>query len=325
MDDEESGSGDTQPAGQRSSSAGRSHTLKLLSSGQARGLRSLADAAKITANPGVCADVAGQTDVGRVRQTNQDQFLIASLERSLLIEGSSFPAQAGTRLTDTPQARLMIVADGIGGHGGGEVASAVAIDAMARYAFAAMPWVHERSERSQRELLEGLQAALRGAQARVRRVARRKSLSENMGTTFTMAYVTWPCCYILHVGDSRAYLLRDGGLHRLTSDHTLAQQMVDHKAMSEEQAKRSRFSHVLVNAIGGSSDDLDIELHRLELQLDDQLLLCTDGLHGALDEPDMLRHITADGASVGQVVADLVASANEAGGRDNITAVLARF
>ncbi len=316
--------GDTLPAG-GSGSGAKNRTLKLLSSSSGSSLRSLADAAKITANPGVCADVAGQTDIGKVRGSNQDQFLIASLERALLVEGSSLPAQAGTRLTDTPQARLMIVADGIGGHGGGEVASAVAIDAMAHYAFAAMPWVQEGSETSTRELLEGLQSALRGAQARVRRVAKRKHLSENAGTTFTMAYVTWPCCFILHVGDSRAYLLRDGGLHRLTSDHTLAQQLVDHKAMSEEQAKKSRFSHVLVNAVGGNSDDLDIELHRVELALDDQLLLCTDGLHGFVEEDEIRATMTKPELEVGQVVAELVAKANEAGGRDNITAVVARF
>lgn len=316
--------GDTMPAA-GSGSGAKNRTLKLLSSSSSNALRSLADAAKLTADPGVCADVWGRTDIGKVRSSNQDQFLIASLERALLVEGSSFPAQAGTRLTDTPQARLMIVADGIGGHGGGEVAAAVAIDAMAHYAFAAMPWVNEGSETSTRELLEGLQGALRSAQSRVRRVAKRKHLSENAGTTFTMAYVTWPCCYILHVGDSRAYLMRDGGLHRLTSDHTLAQQLVDHKAMSEEQAKKSRFSHVLVNAVGGSSDELDIELHRVELALDDQLLLCTDGLHGAIEEDTVRECMTKPGRSVAEVVADLVERANEAGGRDNITAVLARF
>jgi protein phosphatase len=297
----------------------------LLAPGPGRGLRSLADAAKITANPGVCADVAGLTDVGQVRANNQDQFLIASLERSLLVEGSSFPTESGTRLTDTPQARLLIVADGIGGHGGGEVASAVAIDAMAHYAFAAMPWVASPSESSQRDLVEGLQQALRAAQDRVRRVAKRKHLAEDMGTTFTMAYITWPDCYILHVGDSRAYMVRDDQMHRMTSDHTLAQKLVDHAALSEDEAKRSRFSHVLVNAVGGSSDDLDIELHHVELRLDDQLLLCTDGLTGPLEDADIRALVLDTSRPVAEIVADLVAKANAAGGRDNITAVLARF
>lgn len=318
------GSAETRPGAPRSTGGGRSRTLKVLSS-SAVSLRSLADHEKITANPAVCADVAGMTHPGRVRSSNQDQFLVASLERSLLIEGSSFAAQAGTRLTDTPQARLLIVADGIGGHGGGEVASAVAIDAMAHYAFAAMPWVQRRSERTQQELVEGLQDALRDAQARVRRVAKRKGLAENLGTTFTMAYITWPDCYILHVGDSRAYLLRDGGLHQVTSDHTLAQQLIDRQAMSRDDAKRSRFSHVLVNAVGGSTDDLDIELHRMRLELDDQLLLCTDGLHGMLSDDEITDMLCQENRPVTDVVAELVQRANDSGGKDNITAVLGRF
>lgn len=325
MHDERDGAADdTQPGEPRSSGSGLSRTLKVLSTSGAS-LRSLADQAKITANPAVCADVAGMTDPGRVRSSNQDHFLIAALERSLLIEGSSFTAQSGTRLTDTPQARLLIVADGIGGHGGGEVASAVAVDAMAHYAFAAMPWVQRRSQRTQQELVDGLQEALREAQARVRRVAKRKGLAENLGTTFTMAYVSWPDCYILHVGDSRAYLLRDDGLHQLTADHTLAQQLIDRQAMTRDDAKRSRFSHVLVNAVGGSSDDLDIELHRLQLELDDQLLLCTDGLHGMLSDEELKDEIADTERPVGEAVARLVQLANDAGGKDNITAVLARF
>jgi serine/threonine protein phosphatase PrpC len=299
-------------------------TLRLLSS-SARPLRSLADLSAVATNPGVLAEVHGRTDIGQVRDANQDQFLIAALERSLLIEGSSLPAEAGTRLTDTPQGRLLIVADGIGGHGGGEVASAVAIDAMAHYAFETMPWVMRGSQCSTEALAEGLNGALRNAQARIRRVARRKGLNEDLGTTFTMAYVAWPDLYVCHVGDSRAYLLRDGALHRVTKDHTLAQQLVDGAAMSEEDARGSRFSHVLVNAVGGRSDDLDVELHKLELQLDDQLLLCSDGLYDMVSDDaisEVLRNVSRP---VQQAVDELVDAANAAGGRDNITVVLARF
>lgn len=303
----------------------RHQTLRLLSRQGGQPLRSLADAAAIRANPGVVAEVAGQTHQGSVRSNNQDQFLIASLERSLLIEGSSLPAEAGTRLTDTPQGRLLIVADGIGGHGGGEVASAVAIDAMAHYAFETMPWVQRRSDCSSEELTLGMQEAMERAQARIRRVAKRKGLNEDLGTTLTMAYVAWPNAYLTHVGDSRAYLYRDGVLYRLTRDHTLAQHLVDVDSMTPEEAKHSRLSHVLVNAVGGSSDAIEVELHLTHLQLDDQLLLCSDGLYDMVEDDAISAALTRTDRPVERVVAGLVDAANKAGGRDNITLVLARF
>ena len=312
--------GDTQPS---SSTANR--TLKLLSSSPTFGLRSLADASAIAANPAVVAEVFGATDVGRVRKNNQDQFLVAALERSLLIEGSSLPAQAGTRRVDTPPGRILVGADGIGGHGGGEVASAVTIDAMAHYCFEAMPWVQRRSECSSDELAQGLQDAVRTAQQRVRRVAERKALDKSLGTTLTMAYVAWPELLLVHVGDSRAYLMRDDELHRLTIDHTLAQQMVDGNLLTPQEAAHSRLSHVLVNAVGGKTDDLDIELRRIELRIDDQLLLCTDGLYDMLDDDALTAALRATHLPVEAVVLRLIEQANAAGGRDNVTAVLARF
>ena len=317
--------GDTIPASSSSVSAdGRYKTLKLLTSAASLPLRSLADAAAIHANPAVIASVAGQTHKGQVRADNQDHFLVAALERSLLVEASSLPAEAGTRLTDTPQGRLFIVADGIGGHGGGEVASAVAVDAMAHYAFETMPWVLGRSDCSMEELGDGLREAMRKAQERIRRVARRKKLNEDLGTTLTMAYIAWPELFLVHVGDSRAYLLRGGELHRLTRDHTLAQQLVDGNAMTPEEAKKSRLAHVLVNAMGGRSDELTVELHRTELQLDDQLLLCSDGLYDMVDDAQILGHLQQPGP-VESAVGGLVGAANAAGGRDNVTVVLARF
>lgn len=302
--------------------AGR--TLQLLAVG-GRGHRSLADAAAMAANPGVFADFYGATDIGRTRASNQDQFLVAALERALLIEGSSLPAEAGTRLTDTPQGRLLIVADGIGGHGGGELASAVTIDAMAHYAFETMPWAMGYSECSLEDLAAGLREAVRKAQARVRRVALRKNVAADLGTTLTMAYVAWPELHLVHVGDSRAYLRREGQLHRLTRDHTMAQLLVDDAAMTPEEAARSHLSHVLVNAVGGGTDELHVELHRVRLQLEDQLLLCTDGLYDMLPDAVIAAHLRGTELPVETVVHGLLRAANEAGGRDNVTVVLARF
>lgn len=314
--------GDTLPAGDFDRP--RHSTLQLLSAG-GRGFRSLADAAAIANNPAVVADFFGATDVGQVRARNEDQFLVAALERSLLIEGSSLPAEAGTRLTDTPQGRLLIVADGMGGHGGGELASAVTIDAMALYAFAAMPWAVLDDGCNAEELTRGLLDAVSKAQARVRRVAQRKNIDDAAGTTLTMAYITWPDLHLVHVGDSRAYLFRDGTLHRLTKDHTLAQQLVDGNAMTVEEAAKSPLTHVLVNAVGGGTDELDVELHRIRLQMEDQLLLCTDGLYDMVPDETIAELLARTDAGVERVVNALLTAANAAGGRDNVTVVLARF
>lgn len=304
------------------SSSGR--TLQLLAFG-GRGHRSLADAASIADNPGVIADYHGATHPGLVRANNQDQFLVAALERALFVEGSSLPAEAGTRLTDTPQGRLLIVADGIGGHGGGELASAVTIDAMAHYAFEAMPWAMARNDHTQQELADGLREAVAKAQARVRRVAQRKNVAPDLGTTLTMAYVAWPDLHLVHVGDSRAYLFREGKLHRLTRDHTLAQQMVDHEVLAPEEAERSRYSHVLVNAVGGGTDELMVELHRIRLEVEDQLMLCTDGLYDMVSDAEIAKRLAQTSEPVDLVVGGLIKAANAAGGRDNVTVVLARF
>jgi protein phosphatase len=227
-------------------------------------------------------------------------------------------------LTESPQGRLLMVADGMGGYGHGEVASSVAVEALASYAFAVMPWLLRHTNASEQELTRALEQALEHCHRKVKITAERQGFDRRMGTTLTLAYVTWPELHIAHVGDSRCYLFRNGALSRLTRDHTLAQQLIDEKAISEEEAKNSRFRHVLVNTVGGSSDALRVELHTLELRHGDQLLLCTDGLSGHLTDAQLTQHLNQPIAST-DVVRGLIAAANAAGGMDNITAVLARF
>lgn len=301
-----------------------SGTFKLLSQqGRPVTWRSPGEAsAQGTAVPG--ADAHGATDLGRRRTTNEDQFLVAQLERSMLVETSSFSAGDNTALADVPQGRLFMVADGVGGRSGGEIASAVAIDAMAYYAFALMPWVSSGMELPGAELSEGLRDAMREAQDRIRRVARRKGVDPRLGTTLTMAYVTWPRAHLVHVGDSRAYLLREGALQQLTRDHTVAQELVDQDAMTATEAKASRFSHILANAMGGSTDDLQVDFLQIDLRSRDQLLLCTDGLTRHLEDGEIAEYLAQDEPAE-RVVDRMIAVCNERGGLDNITAILARF
>jgi len=271
--------------------------------------------------------VYGRTEPGRVRRNNEDQFLVATLERAVVLEQSGFPIQDGKRIVDQPPARLLVVADGMGGHDGGEVASTVAVDAIAHYAFSMLPWLGVVEAQSEETLAASLDAAVRRAQARIRAVAQRKGLDSHLGTTLTMAYVKWPAMYLVHVGDSRAYLFRGGELFRLTRDHNLAEEMVRRGVMTPEEARESRFASILTNALGGTSDDLHAEMYYFELAPGDVLLLCTDGLYGEVTDEAIARLLShvKNPAFVEPCVESLIRAAIAAGGRDNVTAVVAHF
>lgn len=272
-------------------------------------------------------DIFGLSDVGQARKHNEDSFLVARLERSMRLLQSSRPVDDGTKVKGPPQGWLLMVADGMGGHAAGEVASAITIDALARYAFTLMPWFLPRSRDDSRILARGLREAVRQCQSDMRRAADEGTGHQGMGTTLTMAYVTWPNLFVVHVGDSRMYALRESQLYQITRDHTLAQQLVDNKVMSAEEAEASAFSNVLVNALGGETDELRVELHHARLFEGDSLLLCSDGLTKHVTNDEIEKHLRAvsTGESVQMTVQSLIALANERGGTDNVTVVVARF
>lgn len=254
----------------------------------------------------------GRTDVGRTRQDNEDHFLVAEIDRVVKVDCSSFDVEQGATWPVHRQARLLMVADGIGGHTHGAIASAVAVDAMLE-AVTAMP---QRSA-DDRALIEGLESAVAHAQRRVASVAERKALRLNPGTTLTLAYVDWPTMLVAHVGDSRCYLVRDGALRQLTDDHTLAAAVEDMGAPSDGEMGK----HVLLNAIGGGTDDLRVDLHRQRLERGDRVLLCTDGLHDLVSDHQILSIV--DGSpDFMQATDGLIGAALAAGGTDNVTAVL---
>jgi protein phosphatase len=268
--------------------------------------------------------VFGLTDRGRVREKNEDQFLVAELQRVLRVGQSSVSGLDGARLGDSSQGWLLMVADGMGGLEHGELASSIAIEGMVRYAFAVMPWLMRYSQASEQELADAFREALAQTSQMIRATADNRGLDRRMGTTLTLAYVTWPLLHVAHVGDSRCYLFRGGMLSRLTHDHTLAERLARENALPEDAAKRSQFRNVLLNAISGTGDATSVELHTLQLAAGDQLLLCSDGLHGQLTDADVVQRLQSQ-APVHEVARELVAASNAAGGADNVTVVLARF
>jgi PPM family protein phosphatase len=147
-----------------------------------------------------------------------------------------------------------------------------------------------------------------------------------MGTTLTLAYLLWPRLYIIHVGDSRCYLLRGGRLDRVTRDHTVAQRMVDEGLMPAGQAETSRWSHVLWSCISGRPRDVEADVYKATLEPADTFLLCTDGLTKHVPDAaltEFLVRAETDGAAA--TARRLVDAANAAGGKDNITVVVAHF
>ena len=162
----------------------------------------------------------GLTDTGRVRAVNQDQFLVAVLLKALQVEQTSFPQQSVQQSSD--RSHLFIVADGMGGHAGGEQASAMAIDSVETFILGAFKWFAQFKEPEQDQVLTDFQTARAEANACVLAEAREWPELRGMGTTLTLAYSLNDVLFVAHVGDSRCYLRRKGVLHRLTHDHTLS-------------------------------------------------------------------------------------------------------
>lgn len=269
-------------------------------------------------------DCFGLTDTGKKRPHNEDQFLIADLNKSMLIHQTSLSHDDHTRLFGGSQGQLLMVADGMGGHAEGQRASALALQTLSHYILNTMPWFYRLPECPGADLEEELKSALEACQEQVESAGAAEPRQRKMGTTLTLAYLLWPRLYVVHAGDSRCYLLRQGRLEQITRDHTVAQQLVDQGALAPEEAEGSRWSHVLWNCIGGGSHDLNPDVYKASLEVGDTLLLCSDGLSKVV-EPAKIREVLARPGSAEAACQELVRMANAEGGPDNITVVVAHF
>ena len=263
----------------------------------------------------------GLTDVGRKRDVNQDQFLIARLSKSLRVVGTSLPLPQ--QVYGRSHGTVLMVADGMGGHAGGEVASGMAIRSLVTSLLDTIHWhFHGRDEEDR--FVESLQSILQNAHAEIRHQADRDASVAGMGTTVTMAYVIGRMMYVVHAGDSRCYLIRDGVASCITTDHTMARRLVQQGGLDPADEASSRWSNVLWNVLGGGEADLTAEVHRVELAAGDGVLLCSDGLHRYVDEARIAETYAA-ASDCQDACRRFVDLANDAGGADNITAVGMRF
>lgn len=234
-------------------------------------------------------DATAATDRGRTRKRNEDAYHV----------GDS----------------VFAVADGMGGHLAGDVASATALLPVKSLDGQVFP----DSASAQAALLDAVLAA---NAAVVRKAADEPDL-RGMGTTLTAAIVEGRRLHVAHVGDSRAYLFRDGDLIQLTRDHTLVAHLIEEGQISEEEAAHHPHRSIITRAIGVDVD-LDVDTMTIDLQDGDQLLLCSDGLTGPVDDTTIEDILSAD-LAITEAASDLIDTANEAGGPDNITVVLLRF
>ena len=268
-------------------------------------------------------DVAALSDNGKVRERNEDHFFVGRGGRHLATLLTNIPpSDVPTRFEETGY--LMIVADGMGGHAGGEVASRMAITTLINIVLHMPDWILRLDEEHAQKVMERAAERYRKVHEALQEKARLDPKLRGMGTTMTAAYSIGDDLFVAHVGDSRAYLFRDGKLQLLTHDQTQAQLMADIGMISQKEVARHRLRHVLTSALGGSEKAVRVDIQRLKLTSAARLLLCTDGLTDMVDN-EGIAQVLASSESSDEACRRLVDLALENGGKDNVTVVLARY
>jgi protein phosphatase len=219
---------------------------------------------------------------------------------------------------------LFLVADGMGGHQAGEQASSLTLATIEAFMLDSLKWFFRLEGAEERAVVSEFHTALRRADQTLFAEAARHPELQGMGTTLTLAYGLWTELFVVHVGDSRCYLFRGDMLHCLTRDHTLMNDLLRRGVLSSEEAARHPYRHVITNCVGGHEQGVEVEAHKLQLQPEDAILLCSDGLTDMV--PDKAIHEVLRREEAPRNACErLVAAANEQGGKDNITVIVARF
>jgi len=248
-------------------------------------------------------EVAGETNVGMKRNHNEDNFSV--LEES----------------------GLYIVADGMGGHASGEVASKMAVDALQEF-FTATADDPERTWPYKMDRTKGyeenrLVTGIKLANLRIYESAQRDARQRGMGTTIVTVFAVEAGVYIAHVGDSRVYRIRDGKMEQLTEDHSLLNDYIKMKRLTAEEIANFPHKNVIVRALG-MKDTVKVDSRFEQPVENDVILLCSDGLSGPVSDDEMLEIATTN-ADLKAAAAKLIERANANGGPDNITVVLVRW
>ena len=269
-------------------------------------------------------DLGAISHQGHIRENNEDSYLVMRFGRSLenlmtnidpdLLNQSYFMSGYG-----------MLVADGMGGMAGGEVASRLALTKLIELIIETSDWTLSLNrQRDVTTVLERMTERFFDIDDVLRKEANSDQTLRGMGTTLTVAGAMGNDLIIGHVGDSRAYLLRGDSFQQLTTDHTLAQALIDAGVASRDDPASRSMRHVLTAAVGSLGEQVDPQVQRLKLSAGDQLLLCTDGLTETVDD-EVIAQVIRESDSAQHACQALVDLALASGGPDNITVVLAHF
>jgi protein phosphatase len=267
-------------------------------------------------------ELHAKTDVGRVRRGNEDNFLLLDLTAGRAWSGSDGAENPDDmrELTLGDHGLVLVVSDGMGGALAGDVASRMAIEAVRDVL---LDQQNELNGDPESSLVDWLKHATLEANKNIHYKSLEDSRCSGMGATLTGAAIKDDKLDLVQVGDSRAYVMRGQQIRLATKDQSLVQQLVDVGQISEAEAETHMFRNVILQALG-AQNELTPATARIQLRDGDTLLLCSDGLSGKLRNED-IRQIVSDAGDLGAACSALVAEANNRGGEDNITVVLARF
>ena len=265
-------------------------------------------------------DAFGLTHPGKVRKENQDHFLLCQLRKQIHVQLTSLPDATQLAMEGERLAFLAMVADGVGGGPAGEEASRLALEAITRYVAEATQTYYGQDSGDDR----AFSAALAEAAKRCHKDLLKRASQESrprMATTLTLLIGVWPSLYLVQVGDSRYYLLKQGELIQVSRDQTIAQDLIDQGAFSRAEAARTSWMDVLSSAIGGSTSNPVVT--RIDNDRSYVHLICSDGLTKHVPDARIAERLR-EMSSAEQVCESLLQDALDGGGTDNVTIVVAR-
>ncbi len=249
-----------------------------------------------TQTPVISIGVGG-SDVGRTRQVNQDSFYTSDREQ------------------------LYIVADGMGGHAGGEIASSMCVTAVARTLREKNLPGLSHAQHPDANISALIAQAINSASTKIYERALEEQHLKGMGTTATVLQIIGNHAYVGHVGDSRCYLLREGLIYQVTNDHSLVSEQVRAGIITKEEAETHYLKNVITRSVGYQEEE-EVDTTCLTLSPGDFLLLCSDGLHGKMSDQEIANLVLE---KKDQAVQPLINLANERGGEDNISVVIVKI
>lgn len=264
----------------------------------------------------IFVEVYALSDVGRTREHNEDAYAVSDLSKGTQL---AFDAAVQERVGN--RGVLFMVADGMGGAAAGELASATAVDVVLRHL--REHWTSAPAPASPDDFVESLERATTTANGVIYRYATEHVELRGMGTTATIAGLLGDTLFLAQVGDSRAYLVREGAVHQITKDQSLIQKLVEAGEMTEAEAALSERRNIILQALGPEAH-VKVDLTHQQIRRGDVLLLCSDGLSGLVTAEQIGQAVRESGDLLA-ACRRLVEAANDAGGPDNITVVAARF